>query len=120
MTIVSSTLWIPQLIDAHYTSAAAELFTVVYEAVTKPGNTVPHGREGLFIGENGTYAWGEVSDEIAKVLFEKGVGKSPEATTFTSDELVQYFGSEASVPSATQSGYALTISAVCRQSPGGK
>ena len=65
--------------------------------MTKPGNTVPHGREGLFIGENGTYAWGEVSDEIARVLFERGVGKSPEATTFSSDELVKYFGSEVSV-----------------------
>ena len=67
---------------------------VLYDAVTKPNNTVPHGREGLFIGENGTHAWSEVSDEIAKVLYEKGIGKSPEATTFTSDELVKYFGSE--------------------------
>ena len=70
---------------------------ILYDAVIKPNNTVPHGREGLFIGENGTFTWGEICAEIAKVLYDKGIGKSPEATTFTSDELVKYFGSEVSI-----------------------
>ena len=81
-------------------SLAAELFVVVFNGVTAPNNTVPHGREGLFIGENGVYAWSDVSNEIAKVLYEAGKGKSPEATTFTSEELAKYFGSEVSASSA--------------------
>ncbi|KIP10517.1 hypothetical protein PHLGIDRAFT_232441 [Phlebiopsis gigantea 11061_1 CR5-6] len=72
----------------------AELFVAVFNGVTTPNNTVPHGREGLFIGENGVFAWSEVGNAIAKALYEAGKGKSPEATTFTSEELTKYFGSE--------------------------
>lgn len=81
---------------AHLSRLAAELFVVVFNGVTTPNNTVPHGREGLFIGENGVFAWSEVGNAIAKALYEAGKGKSPEATTFTSEELTKYFGSEVS------------------------
>ena len=47
---------------------------ILYDAVIKPNNTVPHGREGLFIGENGTFTWGEICAEIAKVRVRMNVG----------------------------------------------
>lgn len=72
----------------------AELFVVLFDAVTKPGNTVPHGREGMFVGENGTFSWYDIGKELARVLHEKGVGQSPEPTTFSSEELEKFFGSE--------------------------
>ena len=71
---------------------------VLFDAVTRPGNAVPHGREGMFVGENGTYSWYDVGKELARVLHEKGVGQSPEPTTFSSEELAKFFGSEVSTP----------------------
>lgn len=68
----------------------------MYDRIIKPGNTVPHGREGYFVGENGTYAWYELCRQIAQVLHEKGIGKSPEPTSFTEEELAKYFGSAVS------------------------
>lgn len=70
----------------------------VYDRITQPNNTVPHGHEGYFVGENGTYAWYDLCKEIAKVLHEKGVGKSPEPTSFTEEELAKFFGSAVSIP----------------------
>jgi len=35
---------------------------------------------------------GELSQAVAKLLFEIGRGKNPEATVFTDEELYKYFG----------------------------
>jgi hypothetical protein len=35
---------------------------------------------------------GELSHAVAKLLYEMGLGKSPQATPFTDDEADKYFG----------------------------
>lgn len=72
----------------------ADLYLVLYSAVTAPGSTTPHGREGFYIAENGTHAWSAVGKQIAQVLYDRGLGGSPEPTTFSARELVEHFGSE--------------------------
>ena len=70
---------------------------VLFSSVTKPGNNIPHGREGMFIGENGTYSWYDIGKELARIFHDKGLSQSSEPTTFSSDELEKYFGSEVGV-----------------------
>ena len=57
---------------------------------------IPHGREGFYVAENGTHAWYDVGRAIAQVLHDRGLGGSPEPTTFSAAELVEHFVSEVS------------------------
>lgn len=68
------------------------LYTAVFDAATKGPDATGHGREGYYYGENGEYSLGELSHAVAKLLYEMGLGKSPQATPFTDDEADQYFG----------------------------
>ncbi|KAF8994645.1 hypothetical protein BDQ17DRAFT_1331013 [Cyathus striatus] len=55
---------------------------------------VGHGREGFFFGENGEHTLYQVGEAIAKVLFEIGIGKNLQPTTFTKEETDKYFGGD--------------------------
>jgi nucleoside-diphosphate-sugar epimerase len=70
----------------------ATLYLTVFDAARKGPDATGHGRQGYYFGENGEYNVGELSQAIAKLLYEAGLGKSPEATLFTDDELTQYLG----------------------------
>jgi len=70
----------------------ATLYTTVFDAATEGPDETGHGREGFYFGENGEYIMGELSQAVAKLLFEIGRGKNPEATVFTDEELDKYFG----------------------------
>lgn len=78
----------------------ADLYLVIYSAAIAPESTTPHGREGFYIAENGTHAWYDISKTIAQVLYDKGLGGSPEPTAFSADELAEHFGSEVSTSGA--------------------
>ncbi|KAJ8585976.1 NAD(P)-binding protein, partial [Rhizopogon salebrosus TDB-379] len=68
------------------------LYTTIFDAARKGPDAIGHGRQGYYFGENGEYSVGELSQAIAKLLYEAGLGKSPEATLFTDDELTKYVG----------------------------
>jgi nucleoside-diphosphate-sugar epimerase len=70
----------------------ATLYLAVFDAARKGPDATGHGRQGYYFGENGEYNVGELSQAIAKLLYEAGLGKSPEATPFTDDELTKYLG----------------------------
>ena len=73
----------------------ADLYIVLYDSIVRNGaDNVDHGIRGYYFGENGEHSWYAISKEIARVLVEKGIGASDEPTSFTADELVQYWGSE--------------------------
>ncbi|KAI0789836.1 hypothetical protein C8Q75DRAFT_762663 [Abortiporus biennis] len=72
----------------------ADLYIVILNALLTNPDSVGHGREGYYFGENGEHTWYELCKEISKALYELGRGKIPEPTAFTTDELVKYFGSE--------------------------
>ena len=76
-------------------SAVSDLYMVIFDAAVK-GNPAGHGREGFYFGENGEHSWLSISQEISRVLAAKGLAKNDQPTTFSTEELIAYFGSEVS------------------------
>ncbi|KAG2067904.1 NAD(P)-binding protein [Suillus decipiens] len=70
----------------------ATLYTTIFDAAMKGPDEAGHGREGFYFGANGEHRVGRISEMIAELLYEMKVGKSPEPTTFTEEELRKYFG----------------------------
>lgn len=73
----------------------AEQFIVLFDKIVSGSDEAGHGREGFYFGENGEYTWLELAQAVGEALFEKGFTKTPEASTFTTEDLVKYFGSGA-------------------------
>ncbi|KII92141.1 hypothetical protein PLICRDRAFT_36933 [Plicaturopsis crispa FD-325 SS-3] len=69
---------------------AADFYPILLDAVLS--GKAAHGREGYYFLENGEQSQYAIAAEVAKVLFEYGKGKSPVPTTFTDEEITQYFG----------------------------
>ncbi len=80
--------------NAVHVEDTADLYIVLHDAIAKNPAAVGHGRDGYYFAENGEYSWYEVSKAIGKAMVELGLSKSEEPTTFTSEELVQYWGFE--------------------------
>ncbi|KAG1730246.1 uncharacterized protein EDB91DRAFT_1157511 [Suillus paluster] len=70
----------------------ATLYISVFDAAMKGQNETGHGSEGYYFGENGEYRMGEISEVLAKLLYEMKRGESPEPTVFTDEEVQKYFG----------------------------
>ena len=66
---------------------------MLYDAIVRDPETVGHGREGYYFGENGEHSWYSISRAIGEAFVELELGTDPEPTSFTEDELVRYFGS---------------------------
>ncbi|KAI0091097.1 NAD-P-binding protein [Irpex rosettiformis] len=71
-----------------------DLFIILYDAVVSNPEKIGHGRDGFYFGENGEHLWYDISKAIGKVLVKRGISKSDEPTSFTTEELVKYFISE--------------------------
>ncbi|GBE86901.1 NAD-P-binding protein [Sparassis crispa] len=72
----------------------ADLFIVLFDAIVASPEKVGHGREGYYFGEAGEHKWADISRAIGSALVELGVSTSAEPTTFTTEELIKYWGSE--------------------------
>ncbi|KAI0768452.1 NAD(P)-binding protein [Trametes elegans] len=72
----------------------ADLYLVLFGALLKNAEGVPHGRGGFFIAENGEHTWAELSDAIARALFKLGANKFAQPRPFAREELPADFGSE--------------------------
>lgn len=71
----------------------ADLYIVLYDALTAHPETIGHGRDGYYFGIADEHRWYDVSKEIGRVLVDLGLADDAEPTSFTEDELVTYFGS---------------------------
>lgn len=80
----------------HVTPSEAGFYTILYDAIVSNPEKVGHGRHGYYIGENGDYLLYDVAKAIGKALVKRGISKSEEPTTFTTEELIKYFTSEVS------------------------
>lgn len=69
----------------------AEFYQILFDATLSDTNT-PHGREGYYYAENGEYKLHDVAKVYSQVLYDLGMGKSPDPTPFTADEVQKYFG----------------------------
>ena len=72
----------------------ADFFITLFDAILSNPEKVGHGRDGYYFGENGDFLWYDVSKYIGKALVKRGISQSEEPTTFTTEELIKYFGSE--------------------------
>ncbi|KAG0699459.1 hypothetical protein DFH29DRAFT_936658 [Suillus ampliporus] len=68
------------------------LYTSVFDAAMKGPDAAGHGREGFYFGASGEHRVGKISEIVAELLYEMKLGKSPEPTVFTEEELQKYFG----------------------------
>jgi nucleoside-diphosphate-sugar epimerase len=78
----------------------ADLFIVVFDAVTANPDAPGHGWEGFYFGENGSYKYKELGEAIGKALVKVGKAKEETPTPFTKEEIDKYFagvGSSASL-----------------------
>ena len=66
---------------------------MLYDAIVRDPETVGHGREGYYFGENGEHSWYSISRAIGEALVDLGISTDPEPTTFTDAELIKYLGS---------------------------
>lgn len=74
----------------------ADFFIILYDAINSKPEAVGHGRDGYYIGENGDFVWHDFAKAVGKALVRRGLSESDEPTTFTTEEIVEYFGSEVS------------------------
>jgi len=68
----------------------ADLYIVVFNAALYNPQSIKHGREGYFFGENGEHMLVDVYRSVAQVLYALGKAESPEPTKFTDEELAKY------------------------------
>ncbi|KAI0783874.1 hypothetical protein BC629DRAFT_530767 [Irpex lacteus] len=71
----------------------ADLYIILHDAVLSNPDSVGHGSNGYYVGENGDHIWYDVSKAIGKALVKRGLSKSDEPTTFADEELIKYWGS---------------------------
>ena len=75
----------------------ADQYIALSDTIVKNGaDNVDHGVKGYYFTENGEHSWYELSKAVGRAMVELGISKSDEPTTFTTEELVKYFGSEVS------------------------
>ncbi|EPS96185.1 hypothetical protein FOMPIDRAFT_1032505 [Fomitopsis schrenkii] len=73
----------------------ADLFIKLFHAVSAHPERVGHGWEGYYFAENGHSSWYDIGKAIGQALVEIGVSADPEPTSFSTEELVKYWGAEA-------------------------
>jgi len=69
----------------------ADLYIVLFDAI-QSGTPVGHGAEGYYFGENGEYLLYDIGQAIGVALKELGKAKTEEVSTFTTEDLDEYFG----------------------------
>ncbi|KAK1224082.1 hypothetical protein PQX77_008412 [Marasmius sp. AFHP31] len=73
----------------------ADLYSALYDSITKNPEKTGHGREGFYFGASGEHRLYDVGKAIGEALVQFGIAKSPEPTTFTKEEIDRYFGGSA-------------------------
>ncbi|KAI0737089.1 hypothetical protein C8Q80DRAFT_1214827 [Daedaleopsis nitida] len=72
----------------------ADLYIVLFDSIVRSPDKTGHGWEGFYFGENDEHSWYQISKAIGDALVNLEVIEDSEPTSFTADELAQYFGSE--------------------------
>ncbi|CCM05823.1 uncharacterized protein FIBRA_08057 [Fibroporia radiculosa] len=79
--------------DVHIDDVA-DLYIVLFDAITRDNKGIGHGWEGFYFGENGEHSWYDISKSISVAFVELGIGGTDSPTCFTTEELIKYWGSE--------------------------
>ena len=71
-----------------------ELYMVIFDSQKNDPDATGHGWEGYYFGENGEHSWYQISRAIGEAMVALGLSSEAEPTTFSTAELIKYFGSE--------------------------
>ncbi|TFY55920.1 hypothetical protein EVJ58_g7949 [Rhodofomes roseus] len=71
----------------------ADIYTVLFDAISANPQSVGHGWEGYYFGESGHVSYYEIGKAIGQALVDLGLAEDAEPTRFTDEELVKYWGS---------------------------
>ncbi|KAF8348842.1 NAD(P)-binding protein [Amanita rubescens] len=71
----------------------SELYTTLYDAITS-NPAAAHGREGIYIGENGQHTLYDVAKAVQEAMIKMGLSKETEPNSFTREEVEKYFGGD--------------------------
>ncbi|KAF8623606.1 hypothetical protein AX17_007309 [Amanita inopinata Kibby_2008] len=74
-----------------YIDEISELYTVLYDNIIL-NPAVAHGREGIYIGENGEHTMYDVAKAVSLAMVELGKATELEPTSFTKEEIDIFFG----------------------------
>ena len=69
----------------------ADLYSVLYDSITKNPEKTGHGREGFYFGASGEHSMYDAGKAVGEALVDLGITQSPEPTTFKKEELDKYF-----------------------------
>jgi len=70
----------------------ADMYIVLFDRIRADPEGTPNGREGYYFCVNGEHYMYDVCKKIAEALVQRGIGRSPEPTTFAAAELDRYYG----------------------------
>ena len=70
------------------------LYMMVFNAAVSNPTVLAHGWEGFFFGESGEHSWYQISRAIGEAMVALGLSSEAEPTTFSTAELIKYFGNE--------------------------
>jgi len=65
----------------------SDVYLALGEAAVAGGGKATWGNKGYYFTENGSFCWGDVQREVAKVAFEKKLISSPEVEPLTDEEV---------------------------------
>ena len=69
-----------------------DLYILLLDVVTKPGDTAPHGREGYYFTANGECTLYDMCKAVGEALVAAGVATEAEPDTLSQEECDKYFG----------------------------
>lgn len=87
----SGSLPVRQARLSHKVKTVSELYAVLYDTIAS-NPAAAHGREGIYIGENGQHTLYDVARAIQKAMVELGLSTETEPSSFTKEEVQKYFG----------------------------
>ncbi|KAL0566873.1 hypothetical protein V5O48_015125 [Marasmius crinis-equi] len=69
----------------------ADLYSVLLDSTLKNPEKTGHGRDGFYFGVAGEHRLYDLGKAVGDALVSLGIAKTPEPTTFTHEEIGQYF-----------------------------
>ena len=83
--------YVCQARPSHKVKIVSGLYVVLYNTIAS-NPMAAHGREGIYIGENGQHTLYDVAKAIQEAMVELGLSKETEPSSFTREEVQKYFG----------------------------
>lgn len=68
-----------------------DFYSILFNLIRDAPESVAHGREGYYFLENGNYSFYQLARSIAEALVQVGKGTNSEPSTFTDEEIQEYF-----------------------------